>query len=484
MSTTTVEDGTRTRAQTLRNRFGFGIGTIGRDAGYTLISMFLLFYLSDILTVSTPVFASVTVILVAVRVFDAVIDPFVGVLVDNTRTRWGKFKPWILVGVVVAGVLMLLLFTPFSLDDAAFVVVFSAVYLAWSVAFAANDIGYWSMLPALTQQQAERERIGAFARICASIGTFGMVVSIVPLSSAIGEAIGDIRWSFFYVALGVVVLTIALQGVMLLMTREDRSLAGQPHTKFRELLSVIFRNDQLLAIAVAFVLFNVAFAVTTNFGIYYFKYVYGDEGMYSVFTLVLGVSQLTALVVYPAIARRMSRRMLFTITLVAVAVGYGLFFLTPPGGLVMIIIAGVLVFAAQAMIQVHMLMFIADTVEYGEHKLGRRNDGVTLSLQPFIYKLSSAVATGVTGWAVIASGIKEAGETSITDDGQLLVRVVMFVVPALLIALSYVVYRVWYRLDEARYEAIVEELRVRKVAAASVVEVDTEEEGSDENARA
>ncbi|QNO38128.1 MFS transporter [Protaetiibacter sp. SSC-01] len=483
MSTTTGS--TRAaRAQTLRNRFGFGIGTIGRDAGYTLISMFLLFYLSDILAVSTPVFASVTVALVAVRVFDAVIDPFVGVLVDNTRTRWGKFKPWILVGVVIAGVLMLLLFTPFALDDAAFVVVFTAVYLAWSVAFAANDIGYWSMLPALTQEQSERERIGAFARICASIGTFGMVVAIVPVSSAIAEAIGDIRWSFFVVALGVVVLTIALQGAMLLLTREDRTLSGQPHTRFRELISVIFRNDQLLAVAVAFVLFNVAFAVTTNFGIYYFKYVYGDEDMYSVFTLVLGVSQLTALVVYPAVARRMSRRMLFTITLVAVVVGYALFFFTPPSGLAMIIVSGVLVFAAQAMIQVHMLMFIADTVEYGEHKLGRRNDGVTLSLQPFIYKLSSAVATGVTGWAVIASGIKDAGDTAITDDGQLLVRVVMFVVPALLIALSYVVYRMFYRLDESRYEAIVEELRVRKAAAAGVVEPETEAEAADEHAGA
>ncbi len=483
--TTTTDAGTRAaRAQTLRNRFGFGIGTIGRDAGYTLISMFLLFYLSDILAVSTPVFASVTVILVAVRVFDAVIDPFVGVLVDNTRTRWGKFKPWILVGVVIAGVLMLLLFTPFSLDDAAFVVVFSAVYLAWSVAFAANDIGYWSMLPALSQEQSERERIGAFARICASIGTFGMVVAIVPVSSAIGEAIGDIRWSFFVVALGVVVLTIALQGAMLLLTREDRTLSGQPHTKFRELVSVIFRNDQLLAVAVAFVLFNIAFAVTTNFGIYYFKYVYGDEGMYSVFTLVLGVSQLTALVVYPAVARRMSRRMLFTVTLAAVVIGYALFFFTPPGGLPMIIVSGVLVFAAQAMIQVHMLMFIADTVEYGEHKLGRRNDGVTLSLQPFIYKLSSAVATGVTGWAVIASGIKEAGDTAITDDGQVLVRVVMFVVPAVLIVLSYGVNRIFYVLDAARYAQIVEELRVRKAAAAGLVEPEPETDAEDEHADA
>lgn len=457
-----------TSTPTLRNRFGFGIGTIGRDAGYTLISMFLLFYLSDILAVSTPVFASVTIILVAVRVFDAVIDPFVGVLVDNTRTRWGKFKPWILVGAVIAGVLMLLLFTPFALDDAAFVVVFSAVYLAWSVAFAANDIGYWSMLPALSQEQSERERIGAFARICASIGTFGMVVAIVPVSTAIGASIGDIRWSFFVVALGVVVLTITLQGVMLLLTREDRSLSGQPHTRFRELVSVIFRNDQLLAIAVAFVLFNVAFAVTTNFGIYYFKYVFGDEGMYSVFTLVLGVSQLTALILYPMIARRMSRRMLFTIALVLVVAGYALFFVTPPGGLALIVVSGISVFAAQAMIQVHMLMFIADTVEYGEHKLGRRNDGVTLSLQPFIYKLSSAVATGVVGWAVIASGIKEAGDTAITDDGQLLVRVVMFVVPAVLIALSYIVYRRFYVLDADRYARIVEELRARREASLAV----------------
>lgn len=458
------------KTPTIRNRYGFGIGTIGRDAAYTLISMFLLFYLSDILEVSTPVFATVTIVLVAVRVFDAVIDPFVGVLVDNTRTRWGKFKPWILVGVVVSGVLMLLLFTPWSLGDAAFVVVFSAVYLAWSVAFAANDIGYWSMLPALSQAQSERERIGAFARICASIGTFGMVVAIVPVSSAIGEAIGDIRWSFFVVALVVVALMIVLQCVMLALTREDRTLMGTSHTRFRELVSVIFRNDQLLTVAVAFVLFMVAFAITTNFGIYYFAYVYGDANMYSVFTLVLGMSQLTALALYPMLARRTTRRTLFTIALFSVLAGYVLFFFTPPGGLALIIVAGVAVFAAQAMIQVQMLMFIADTVEYGEHKLGRRNDSVTLSLQPFIYKLSSAVASGVVGWAVIASGIKDADVAAdVTDSGTLLVKVVMFIVPAVLILASYLVYRRFYVITEGRYAEIVEELDVRRVAATGTV---------------
>src|SRR5690606_2546881 len=193
------------------------------------------------------------------------------------------------------------------------------------------------------------------ARICASIGTFTMVVAIVPVSSAVGDAIGDIRWSFFVVALAVAALMVLLQVVMLVLTREDRSVAVQPHTRFRELVTVIFRNDQLLAVAVALVLFMVAFSITTNFGIYYFAYVYGDEGMYAVFAGVLGVSQITALALYPVLARRFTRRQLFTAALFAVLAGYILFFFTPPGGLVLIVVAGVGVFAAQAMIQVQML---------------------------------------------------------------------------------------------------------------------------------
>ncbi|AYF98383.1 glycoside-pentoside-hexuronide (GPH):cation symporter [Protaetiibacter intestinalis] len=466
-STTQAGEGAGRRIR-LRNRYGFGIGTIGRDAAYTLVSMFLLFYLSDILEVSTGVFAAITVALVALRVFDAVLDPFVGVLVDNTHSRWGKFKPWILVGVLLNVGLMTVLFAPLPLGDVAFVAVFTVVYLAWSVAFAANDIGYWSMLPALTQEQREREKIGSIARICASIGTFTMVVAIVPVSEAIGAAIGDLRWSYFVVAVAVGALTILLQCVMLLLTREDRTIVTRSHTRFRELVTVIFRNDQLLAVAVAFLLFMVAFTITTSFGVYYFTYVYADADMYSVFALVLGVSQITALALYPAIAARISRRRLFTIALAVVAAGYLLFFLTPPGGLALIVVAGVAVFAAQAMIQVQLLMFIADTVEYGEHKLGRRNDSVTLSLQPFIYKLSSALASGVVGWTVIASGMKDADAAAdMTEGGTFLVKLMMFVVPGVLIALSYLVYRRWYRLDAAGYARIVEELRARREAAAS-----------------
>ncbi|WP_166867797.1 glycoside-pentoside-hexuronide (GPH):cation symporter [Salinibacterium sp. ZJ70] len=473
---TTQPDSAR-RRQTLRNRYGFGIGTIGRDAAYTLISMFLLFYLSDILGVSQQVFATVSIVIVAGRILDAIIDPFVGVLVDNTRSRWGKFKPWIVVGILVSSALTVMMFTPWDLGEVAFVLVFSIVYVAWSAAFAANDISFWSMLPALTQSQREREKIGSFARICASIGTFSVVVAIVPVSSAIGEATGDIRSSFFWVALVIAVVMVVLQLVMVLLTQEDRTVVTESHTKFRELVTVIFRNDQLLAIAVAFVLFMTAFAVTTGFGTYYFKYVYGDVDTYGIFAAVLGVSQITALALYPLFSARMSRSRLFTIALFVVVAGYVLFFFAPPGGLLYVVIAGIAVFAAQATIQIQLLMFVADTVEYGEHKFGRRNDSVTLSLQPVIYKSSSALANGVVAWAVIASGMLDAESAAdMTDGGTTLVKVAMFVVPGVMIALSYLIYRRFYTLDEGRYAQIVEELRERRgtVGAATIADAGVE----------
>lgn len=449
---------------TIRNRFGFGIGTIGRDFAYTLVSLYLLFYLSDVLRVSTAAFAGVTVVMVVARVFDAVSDPFVGVIVDNTRTRWGKFKPWVLIGLVASTSLMVLMFTPNGLGDVAFVAVFAVVYIAWSISYTLNDVGYWSMLPALSQDQKEREKIGSVARICSALGAFAMVIAIVPLSNAIGEAIGDMRWSYFWVALGAAALMIASQSVTLLVVREDRTLLQQgAHTRFRDLTRIIFRNDQLMAVTVSLALFMIAFTTTINFGLYYFTYVYGDEGMYTVFALVLGVSQVTALATYPLISRLATRRTLFSIAIAVISVGYLVFFLAPPGGIAIVVVSGVAIFAAQAVLQLLMLMFVSDTVEYGQHKFGTRNDSVTLSLNPFIYKLGSAVASGIVGWTVIASGMKDAaGPADMTDGGIVLVKAMMLLVPLAMILVSYVLWLRFYRLDEARYAQILAELDARR----------------------
>lgn len=453
-------------SQLRRNRYGYGLGTLGRDMTYTLVSMYLIFYLSDVLEVSAPVLAAVTVILVVARVFDAVNDPIMGLIIDNTHSRWGRFMPWIVIGAVTSSVFLVLMFTDFGLGDVAFVIVFAVVYLAWEVSYTMNDLGYWSMLPALTQNPKERERIGAFARICASIGVFSVVVAIVPVSNALAAVTGDIRTAYTIIAISAAVIMLVFQTSMVLLVKEDTAIVrtSEP-TRLRELFSVIVRNDQLLVVSIALLMFMSAFSITTGLGLFYFKYVFGDENTYPVFALVLGVAQITALACYPLLSRAMSRRTLFTAAITAVTAGYVLFAFTPPGALALIIVAGLLVFSAQAAIQLLMLMFIADTVEYGQWKLGRRNDSITLSLQPFVYKMSSAVSSGVIGWTVIASGMQQAHSAAdMTPAGTELVRAAMFWLPLVLIVLSYVVYRLWYRLDADRYRTIVEELKVRASA--------------------
>ena len=452
-------------SQTRRNRWAFGFGTLGRDAVYTMISLYLIFYLSDLLEVSDRVLAGTTVVLVVVRIFDAVNDPFMGVLVDNTTGRFGRFKPWILAGGVLSSLFMVLMFAGVGVGrgDMAFVAIFGAVYLAWEITFTANDIGYWSMLPALTQDQKERERIGAIARIFANIGAFAMVVAIVPLTETLAGVVGDLADAYLVLAAALVVLALGTQAVTLLCVREDPAIPVPPRrTHLRDLAPTIFRNDQLLAVTVALALFMTAFTTTINFGLYYFKYVWGDEGMYTVFAAVLGVAQLGALALYPRLSRRLERGTLFRASLVAVVSGYVLFYFSPAGMLAPIVVAGLAIFAGEAIIQLLMLMFIADTVEYGQWKMGRRNDSVTVALQPFIYKLGSALASGVVGWTVIASGMNSADTAGdMTGGGIALLKASMLLLPLVLIVASYLVYHRFYRLDAETYADIVAELRER-----------------------
>ena len=173
-----------------RNKYTFGLGTIGRDMVYSMVSMYLIYYLTDIIELPTSTLWWITAIVLCARIFDALNDPIMGVIVDNTDTKYGKFKPWIALGALLSGMLTVLLFTDFGLQGAAYIAVFALIYVAWGLAYTANDISYWSMLPSLSLEQKEREQIGSVARICANIGLFFVVAGIVPITTAfeIGRA--------------------------------------------------------------------------------------------------------------------------------------------------------------------------------------------------------------------------------------------------------------------------------------------------------
>ena len=452
-----------------RNRFTYGLGTVGRDMVYTMISMYLMFYLTDVLSLDTKVLWWVTAIILGARIFDALNDPVMGVIVDNTHTKWGKYKPWILTGIILAGIITILLFVDFGLKGAAYIVVFGVLYVLWGITYTMNDISYWSMMPSLSKSQSEREIIGSVARICASVGLFAVVTLVVPITTALAGVVGSLQKAYVVFVIILVMIMWVFQSITLLGVKEDRSVPeNKEHTTLREMVKVIFKNDQLLVTAVSMALFMIGYMTTTSFGIYYFKYVYGDEGMYSVFAVVLGVSQIVAMVSFSFLTKVMKRKTLYLVATAMVVMGYIIFFFAPNTTMLYIGIAGVHLFIGEAYIQLMMLMFLTDSVEYGEWKFGKRNGSVTLSVQSFINKLGGAIANGVVGAVVIISGMKTAETAAdMTSRGLLIFKVAMMILPLICIVIGFVIYRAKYILDEEMYAKIVEELDERKKQSES-----------------
>ncbi|MBQ2737765.1 MAG: MFS transporter [Clostridia bacterium] len=493
------------------NRFCFGLGTLGRDAVYTLISMYLITYLTETVGLGNAELAIIGGLMVIFRIFDAINDPIMGTIVDNTRTKYGKFKPWIIFGSITSGILTVLLFCDFGLSGGWYIALFAVCYLLWGMAYTTNDISYWSMMPAITKDRRLREGIGAVARICANIGMFAVVVlytmvpDLIPLPP---------KRAYLVFAVILVLLMWGFQLFTIFGVREERGqTAGtSERTTLRGMVRALLGNDQLMVSAVAMALFMIGYCTTTSFGVYYFKYAYGDEGTYTLFAAVLGVAQLTALSIFPLFSKRFTRRQLYFGSMITVVASYILFFLSFEN-LALIVISGLALFFAQAFIQLLMLLFIADAVEYGEWKLGRRNESVSFAVQPFINKLGGAVGTGVVTVTLIISGINpisqklagledalakatdpaeiasltaeiDAALASVSSSSVWIMKCAMMILPLICILAGFLIWRKFFKIDEATYENIIKELDTRRTAAEDTAETVTDAEASDAAARA
>ena len=447
-------------SQAKKNKYFFGLGTVGRDMFYAFEANALLYFLSNILHLPLSVFAAVSMVLSVMRIFDALNDPVTGMFVDNIRSPWGKFKPAILVGGVVSVAFYLILFSEIG-SGTTYVIIFSIAYFIWDVSYGINDIGYWTLMPALTTDQKERESIGAFARICANIGMYIIMVGWQPITSAMGNT----KQSWFLVAVAMSAMYLLFLCFPLFGVKEKRlSKDDGEETTLKDMWNALVKNDQLMWTALAMALFMVGYCITTGFATYYMQYVFGDINMYPVLAGVCGIAQLAALMVFPLFSKKYNRKQLYTFSTVLIVAGYALFSLAD-SSLVMIGVAAVLIFVAEAFIQLLMLMFLADTIEYGQWKMGRRHESVTFSIQPLINKIGGALSTAVISLSVILAGIKSADSDvaaeSITASGVTTIKIAMLLIPVICILLGFWIYLKKYRIDEKLYGQIISDLKER-----------------------
>ncbi|MDL2293225.1 glycoside-pentoside-hexuronide (GPH):cation symporter [Ruminococcaceae bacterium OttesenSCG-928-D13] len=482
----------------LRTRLSYGLGCIGRDANYTLVSNFILTYLTLAVGVSNWQLGAVGVVMVIARVWDAVNDPMMGTIIDNTNTRFGKFKPFILAGALLNSVFTVLLFSNPAQGEVTFIVVFAITYILWGMTYTMNDIAYWGMLPSLTTNHAEREKVTSLARIGANLGLFS-VTALVPILTA-----GGMGSMYRPIAIVVAAVFIACQVLVVAGVQEPKRGITQVknNTTLKDMVRIIGKNDQLLVIAVAILLFNIGYFTTTGFGVQFFYFDYGVFGgpEFTIFAASLGVAQILTLSIFPSLAKGIKRRGQFTIGIVMVVIGYLALFAVGylfPMNMPILCVIGFVLFAGQAIVQLLNYVLLADTVEYGQWKLGTRNDSIIYSLNPFITKLASAVQAGIFSATLIISNLNtvsneisglenqmnQLGEGTeavrdgiiaegnrivqqIPDSSTFILRVSMIVLPLLLILACYIIYMKKFKIDEKMYEKIVSDLEERAAAQA------------------
>jgi melibiose permease len=386
------------------------------------------------------------------RVFDAANDPFMGVVVEKTRTKWGKFRPWIFLGTVTNALLVVALFAvPKSLGVGGRMAWFGVTYILWGVTYTLMDIPFWSMVPALTQAGKDRESLSVIGRTCAGIGDALATVGIPLLVGVIATSEAA---SYARLAVLIAVIFVISEVICVSLVREQQVDASEPPT-LGAMFSALFHNDQAIVLVVAIVVYNAASYLTQQLAQYFFQYEFGNFSLYSLFGSVAFAVEILAMLCFPLLRKLWSARSVFIGALICTIVGYLYMFLLMSLGiynLVLLCTAAGVIFVGIGLATVLTTVFLADAVDYGQWKTGQRSESVIFSMQTFVVKLASAISALIAGIGlkVIRLDTSAASTTAAEQAPSALLglHILMVIIPLVGFALILIYFVRKYKLDE------------------------------------
>ena len=447
----------------------YGLGAVGKDMVYALSASYIMYYYQDILGLSATF---VGFILMIARVFDAANDPFMGVVVAKTNTRWGKFRPWLFTGTILNAFVLYALFAAPAVSGKALMIYFAVMYILWGVTYTMMDIPFWSMIPAVTSTTKDRENLSVVGRTCAGVGYALINVFTVMAVSKLGSGIERTGFRLFALIIAILFVIFIL---FTCFTIHEQKVENMQTTSVKEMFKALFNNDQAIVTVVTIVLINSALYITSNLLIYFFKYDIGGttwKDAYTLFTSVGGISQILGMmVVYPILRSKLSNTTIFKLSLCLAIFGYvfllALCLLGYSSVLTMLMVPGVMIFVANGILTVLTTVFLANTVDYGEVKTGHREESVIFSMQTFVVKAASGLAVFITGVSLDLIGLTSKdglGEGIPTFSSPLLgLRLLMTILPMIGLVLALVLFTRKFILTDEKAEQIRKQLEEKKV---------------------
>ncbi|MBO7682015.1 MAG: MFS transporter [Clostridia bacterium] len=462
---------TATKKLSGKEKTSYGLAAVGKDLCYMLSASYVLYYFQDVMGVSA---AAMGVILLVARVFDAFNDPIMGIITAKTKTRWGKFRPWLFIGTALNAVILFVMFSaPPSLTPSGLTAYAAVFYILWGTTYTMMDIPYWSMIPAFTEGGKERENLTTLARSCAGVGSALITIVTVIAVQALGS--GNERVGFQRFALIIAVVFFVFETIAVLTIRE-KSTVNVKTNSVGDLFRALIKNDQTMVVVLAIVLVNTAVYITSNLVIYFFKYDVGGEAWYNSYTLFNtfggAVSILSMMILFPLLRRFFSTTKIFYLGTGSAILGYALLiaiaFLTPMSNIYLLLIPGFLIFAANGILTVLVTVFLANTVDYGELQNGSREESVIFSMQTFVVKLASGIAALAASLTLSINHIQKEGADAsaaamvIDQSARTGLRLSMTIIPIILMVIAILIFAKKFILTEEKVAEITEELHVRR----------------------
>ncbi|MCL2445562.1 MAG: glycoside-pentoside-hexuronide (GPH):cation symporter [Oscillospiraceae bacterium] len=459
---------------TARETAGYSMGALGGGFAFNMVRSYFVVFCMTVLGVSA---GFLMVMFVVLRLWDAISDPIVGLLSENIRTPWGKHKPWVIIGALFNAVVITFMFSPVMtrMQGVGLLVGITVLYMLYGLTYTVIDVPYYAYAAAFVDER-ERDIISTWPRLVGGIAMIGVPVLTRTMVTTLGgqsEAQGYFYWVLLLMGMYVLFAGIAAKSMKVReIGRREQAFS------FKEALQTLRQNDQLLIIEVVFILAMTAINVTQMVALFYFAHVWNAPEVFDLFMLVAGAGMALAMISYPFIARKISRRKIFIAGCVVPLVGYVLMAGLSLAGNPMFMLPVVLfTVGGFGFFGILTSIFMVDAVEYGEWKLGYRSENLIFSLLTLIGKFSGAIAT-----LIFLGGLHLAGYVESTDgmfaDAEMIAQiaqpasvntalnVLMFVVPPMILGLALLLYLRKYKLHGEFLANVTRELEEKRAVNA------------------
>lgn len=430
----------------------YGVGAIGLDLSYGLFYSFLSYYLSSLGIHS----AFLLIITPLARIWDGINDPMMGTVVDNTRTKFGKYRPWILIGALSNAVVLALLFTSFGMSGWRLYTYIAVMYILWGMTNTMADIPYWSMVPSFTSEEKERNLVATVARTFSGLGQ-GIITILTPI--IVPKLASDLEqktekgytpggFSKWAIICGICLVIFAL--ICVLTTKETNVVYGEKKKfSLKQIFAVIKTNDQLGWFILFAMLSNAGWYLTSSTAVYYFNDSLGQPKSQSLFGTIGTVGSVLGLLVIPVLSKKFTKRTTYTISLSTAILGYALMFVFGPLLKLPLALSFCYILASVGISSmfVSQTIFLADIVDYGEYKNGVRSESITFSMKGFLQKMAYTIQTVVLfGGLWIMNYNAQKATNTINSGTKLGIGFVCFGAPIIFLALSLLVFRKKFKL--------------------------------------